>query len=189
MVEEFQKTDYSKYMVENNNVLEQEHQEFNKKIIELFDRRADVLGRVLKCHLIIEHYIDSYLESAFPTITHWKESRLSFSQKMHLIYNEHVSISMYFSAIKELNTIRNQFAHNLEYDIKEGDTSAIKTVMYAWYSALGKNELDGIALIEDFTLWFCGNLNILINGMRRHAESGGIAGYLTWVKDMTSRKS
>ena len=42
------------------------------------------VGRILTCHLIIEHYLTNYIELQSPNEFDWSEARLTFSQKLKL---------------------------------------------------------------------------------------------------------
>lgn len=44
----------------------------------------DSIGRILVCHLCIEHYIDNLIELSTPLKFNWESSRMSFSQKLNL---------------------------------------------------------------------------------------------------------
>ncbi len=82
MVDDFKKSKYFNYLLENFKELDRERVEFNDEVLKLLNRKTDELGSVLKCHLIIEYYIDNYLKTAHPTILNWQASKLSFSQKL-----------------------------------------------------------------------------------------------------------
>lgn len=178
MIEDFKKTKYFKYLLENHDEIDKERLAFNSEVLNLLNKQTDDLGTVLKCHLIVEYYIDKYLKAAYPTITKWKESRFTFAQKLELVNNDKTSIGIYYPAVKCLNTIRNKFSHNLHYTIASKDYDEIKRIMYAWYKAFGKPMLKDIELIKDFTLWFCANTDTLTNGINKHSRAFGISGYL-----------
>ena len=78
MKDNFTKSKYFKHMLDNADLMKAQWTEFNKKILSLISNQTDELGIVLKCHLIIDHYIDEYLEAAYPTIQSWDKARLTF---------------------------------------------------------------------------------------------------------------
>ena len=182
---DFKKTKYFKFLLDNHKESEKELLAFNTKIIQLLDKETDELGRVLKCHLIIEYYIDNYLNVAYPTVQNWNNIRLSFSQKLELIQTPKTIFSYYYSAIKNLNSIRNKFSHKLNYTINSEDYKDIERIMRVWNTALNKPLQSGIDLIEEFTIWFCGNIDSMMNGIKKQSKEIGISGYLKWLKEMT----
>lgn len=184
MVDNFEKSKYFNYLLEHIKELDKERIEFNDEILKLLDKKTDELGSILKCHLIIEYYIDNYLKIAYPTILNWQSSRLTFSQKLELINNSKTPIGMYYQAIKCLNSIRNKFSHKISYTIEKKDYKEIEEIMTIWKNALNEPVPEGMALIENFTLWVCGNINGMINGINRQTKNLGLSAYLQWLEDM-----
>jgi hypothetical protein len=184
MAEDFKKTKYFKYLLDNHAEIDKNCYVFNSEMLSLLNKQTDDLGSILKCHLIVEYYIDKYLKAAYPTIVKWKEARLTFAQKLELLSNDKTSIGIYYPAIKALNTIRNKFSHNFQYNIETKDYEEIKKIMYAWYKAFGKPLLKDIELIKDFTVWLCANIDTLTNGINKHSKMFGISGYLNWIEKM-----
>lgn len=185
-MEQLKKTKYFRYLIENQHELDKEYVDFNNTIVGLLNKKTDELGTILKCHLIIEFYIDNYLQVANPTILKWKNSRLSFNQKIELINNNRTAIGIFYPAIKSFNSLRNKFAHKIFYVIQEEDYNEIKKVMHVWYEASGKPASCGIKLIEDFTVSVCANINVIIMGIDKHSKNLGLSGYLEWLKEMQS---
>ena len=74
----------------------------------------DILGYLLSCHLIIEHYIDNFLVTYPGAPFSWGSARLTFSQKISLIsglsFPEPYNLP---PVIKHLNNVRNRFGHNI----------------------------------------------------------------------------
>ena len=184
MVDDFKKSKYFNYLLENFKELDKERIEFNEEVISLLNRKTDELGSILKCHLIIEYFIDNYLKAAYPTILNWQSSRLTFSQKLELINNSNTPIGMYYQAIKCLNSIRNKFSHKISYTIDKKDYKEIEEIMTIWKNALSEPVPEGMALIENFTLWVCGNINGMINGIDRQTKNLGLLAYVQWLEDM-----
>lgn len=189
MIEDFKKSKYFNYLLENHKKIDKERIDFNDEIINLVSRQTDELGTILKCHLIIEFYIDAYLIASYPTIINWKETRLTFSQKLELIDNPKTVLGMYYSGIKNINGIRNKLSHRISYAIIPEDYKEIEKIMNVWYKALDKSLLTGIALIEDFTVWLCGNINMITKGIEEHSKTLGLPAYLQWLNEMQQDKN
>ncbi len=73
-IEKIKKTKYFNYMLENFDEIDNERKKFNKEFITLINQKTNEMAVVLKCHLIIEYYIDRYLRVAFPTIEDFDSS-------------------------------------------------------------------------------------------------------------------
>jgi hypothetical protein len=188
MKNSFKETKYFKYLSNNLDMIEQERIEFNKKILSLLNNQTDELGLILKCHLIIEHYIDEFLINAYPTIKSWDKVRLTFNQKLELIINPQTTMGMASSSIKCLNTLRNKFSHKLAYKIKEDDYKEITQLMTIWYNAAKEPVPKGLQLIEKFTMWVCANLNSMTEGIKKQSPELGLPGYTKWLNKMTKQK-
>ena len=62
--------------------IEQHFKQENEAYIRLIATAHGDIGRVLKCHLVVEHYLERYLAQHLPTIV---EARLTFAQKSKLL--------------------------------------------------------------------------------------------------------
>jgi len=188
VIDDFKKTKYFKHLVDNLDLMEKQRIEFNQMILSLLNNEIDELGFVLKCHVIIERYIDDFLIVAYPTISQWDKIRLTFNQKLELINNSRTVMGMAYPAVKCLNSLRNKFSHRLAYKIKEEDYKEIKVLMTIWYNAAGEPVPTGLQLIERFTVWFCGNCDTIIQGIKKQTPILGLTGYLDWLNNMTSNE-
>ena len=72
----------------------------------------DTLGRILKCHLLVEHYMGRFLVAHYG-IQEIEDVRLSFFQKARLLPSERTAAAFVKPGILKLNTIRNRFGHEL----------------------------------------------------------------------------
>ena len=100
----------------------------NEKFIALLQQDHDVLGRVLKAHLILEHYLTAFLGQTFG-IEDIDSIRLSFAQKVDLLPSSGTAASVIKLGIKRLNSIRNKFAHKIDVDIEQLDINAMNEVI------------------------------------------------------------
>jgi hypothetical protein len=188
MDDNFQNTDYFKYLIENVFVMETELSNFNDKILPLLQSKTDEMGLVLKCHLILEYYIDEYLIAAHPTISNFFNARLTFNQKIDLINNTRTVFGMFNPSIKALNTLRNKFSHRLSYEVQNDDLREIVNTMTIWNTAAGKKTPAGTSLILDFTMMMCGFLDSMTKNIKRLTPQLGLGGYLEWLSSMTKKK-
>ncbi|WP_415776383.1 hypothetical protein ACMYQ1_10495 [Shewanella oncorhynchi] len=100
----------------------------NEKFIALLRRDHDGIGRVLKAHLILEHYLTSYLSRCLG-IDNIDSIRLTFAQKAELLPSTGSAASVIKLGIKRLNTIRNMLAHRLDVDLEQIELNAMIEVI------------------------------------------------------------
>jgi hypothetical protein len=175
---------YAKYLLSISPELQKEFQLFDTKIKSLFNTPIDELGIVLKCHLIIENYIDEYLAACYPTIISLKDARLTFSQKLELVNNQWLITFFVYKGVKSLNSLRNKFAHQLSYRITEQDCQQMKQTMTQWGAASGRVAGDGVQLIQEFTSHACLLLSSHTSGISRETPKEGLGAFLSWQKAM-----
>ena len=104
------------------------HKELNARrdqMESLLKKDHDMVGKVLKTHLIIEFCISERLIHEFPH-SNFVGARLSFSQKIRLLPQTDPLVELLSPAIRELNKIRNKFAHDLNAEISLADMPTIR---------------------------------------------------------------
>lgn len=107
------------------------------------------IGYILICHLIIEHYIDTYIEQVAENSKvkfNWKGAKLTtFNQKLELLINLHPGEQFNcISTIKALNIVRNKLSHNLNMEL---DYKTLKPIYDYLENATGK-KYDGYSVNE-----------------------------------------
>lgn len=119
----------------------------NARYIALFNQDHDVLGRVLKCHLIVEHYLDRFLTN-FLRLDDISDVKLSFFQKATLLPNAGSAAAFVKPGILKLNSIRNRFGHTLAPRLRVEELGAINEAL-----ATARPNLQGgvIERVEAFT--------------------------------------
>lgn len=108
--------------------IEEDFNRENERFKALLAREHDTLGRVLKCHLIVEHYVGRFLAAHF-NLNNIGSAKLSFFQKATLLPDAAASAAFVKPGILRLNTIRNQFGHTLEPVVGHADLGAMQTVL------------------------------------------------------------
>ncbi|WP_319562332.1 hypothetical protein [Marispirochaeta sp.] len=132
--------------------IEKHFNEENERYKQLFSQDHDRVGRILKCHLLVEHYLDKFIAHE-KKIDNLQSVRLSFYQKAQLIPTEGVSASVVRPGILELNTIRNKFSHNLYATIETRDIQAMRQLLeVARLNIIWENP---VRQIEAFTTVTC----------------------------------
>jgi hypothetical protein len=179
---EDKKDKFFDYLMSQSDRFENDIGEFNYKIRNLLSNPVDNMGIILKCNLIIEKYIDDYLEIAYPTINFDLKDRLTYNQKIELINNPRTNFYIFLNGAKELNSIRNKYAHNLNYEIQNSTFKEVKEIMTFWNTASGKKQNEGIQLVVDFTATLCMFLFSTKNEIKVNGSGLGLPKYLEWVE-------
>jgi hypothetical protein len=88
-----------------------------------WNQDIDSIGRILRSHLFVEHYLAEYLKKANPRLGDLSDARLSFAQKLALVGNENPRLADVLPGIKHLNKVRNRLAHQLTatVTVEDGD--------------------------------------------------------------------
>lgn len=124
----------------------------NAKFIALMGQPHDMLGRLLKCHLVLEHYLDRFLSEHFG-IEDVESVKLGFFNKAMLLPSKASSAAFVKPGILKLNTLRNRAGHNLGTDISFDDLGPIREVLAI--ARVGVELKSPIGAIEAFTTVAC----------------------------------
>lgn len=125
------------------------------KINEKWNQNIDSIGRILRAHLFVEHFMTECLANFNPNLGDVNEARLTFAQKLVLIEGYSSETLELSKGIRRLNKIRNQMAHNLAGAVTDQDKELFLSV--ATFNAL-RNELakpnfpsdNNLVVLEDF---------------------------------------
>jgi hypothetical protein len=132
--------------------MEAEFEREQRRFAELFSRASDIPGRILKSHLVLEHYLDRHLTEAMG-LQHVDDARLSFYQKATLLPTERSVAGFIKPGILRVNTIRNRVAHNLDASIGPDDLEPMEPLLL-----ISRPSVEGaepIVKIEKFTILAC----------------------------------
>jgi hypothetical protein len=129
----------------------------NTRFLALATADHDAIGRVLRSHLVIENFMNSYL-SEFYGISNFDEVRLSFYQKATLLPLQGSPAAFVRSGILQLNALRNKFGHRLQPQINPAEIEAIYSVLQI--SGRKVEDLAPVAAIETFTPVACTFLSV-----------------------------
>ena len=102
-------------------LMAQRFNEFNA----VWDQDAGRIGRVLRVHLAVEHFLTEYLAFTNPKLGSLENSQLSFRQKLELLRDDDELIRFLKPGLRRLNAIRNRIAHKLRVDITADDREAL----------------------------------------------------------------
>ncbi len=166
--------------------MEEDLRIFNAKYRGFITRDDKAMRVVLRCHLIVEHFLDRYLAAANPAVVNWDSARLSFSQKLSLADHPQSSLRLLMPGLVSLNKLRNRIAHRLDAEFDKAAVAPIRDFMRMWCEALGKPVPKGLALLEDFSLQASGWLFGDVCMIERHAPDKGLLGLLEWWRNETN---
>jgi hypothetical protein len=96
----------------------------NERFLELSRVDHQAIGRVLRVHLVVENFMNSFLPDYFG-LEEFDGLRLSFYQKAILLPAAKSSASFVRPGILQINAVRNKFAHRLNHVIQNHEISAI----------------------------------------------------------------
>jgi hypothetical protein len=132
--------------------LDESHRQFE----EAWNQDALAIGRILRAHLVIEHFLTKFIESKNPALGPVADARLTFAQKVELLSAKDPLTVELKGGLKRVNKIRNSLAHTLRIAVTAEDVAAIQAVPLFRAATLEKAKRDGvahrepIAVLEDF---------------------------------------
>ncbi|TCG08392.1 hypothetical protein BZM27_12735 [Paraburkholderia steynii] len=107
------------------------------------------IGRILRAHLFVEHYLTEHLQVVNPRLGDLDEARLAFAQKVHLLEGDAPpAISYLVPGIKRLNAVRNRLAHNLAATVTDEDAAVFLSCL-SRFRFISVENLNGKNLSED----------------------------------------
>ena len=95
-----------------------------------WDQDIESIGRILRSHLYVEHYMTEYIEKSNPRLGSVAKARLSFAQKLSLLDPDNPRLQEVKEGIKHLNTIRNRLAHRLSAVVTPEDSTVFLRARY-----------------------------------------------------------
>lgn len=131
------------------------HDQRHQDILDAWGQDSDRIGRVVRAHLFVEHYLSIFLESQCSGLAPLDSARLSFAQKTSLLRTDHQTVGFLRPGIKRLNVIRNRVAHTLKAELREEDAEVFKNIplFVAMRRAGGDERIatgDPLGLLESF---------------------------------------
>ncbi len=93
----------------------------------VWDQNTEAIGRILRAHLFVEHYLTEFLAKEHPGLGSLQEARLTFAQKVALLDGEDVEINEVLPGLRRLNSIRNKLAHRLDALVTDDDAKVFQS--------------------------------------------------------------
>lgn len=102
----------------SKNKTENQDEEF-EKIQRFMSKQSEDLVFILRIHLLIEQRIEKFLQIIIPRSDRVLEGRFSFHQKLLILDSFDLLGEGLVKAIKNLNTLRNNYSHEVDFSITE----------------------------------------------------------------------
>lgn len=151
---------------------------FNEQWKKFLTSHNSDLSIILKCHLIVEHFLNEFISSCNPAIQDIERARLSFAQKLSLADHPNTVVRLIMPGLKALNKIRNHYAHKLDLTVDDLDLNPIHEFMKIWKEAGGYPVPKGMDLILEFTMFASSNLHGTSQMIKRYGKGKGLQEYL-----------
>jgi hypothetical protein len=124
-----------------------------------WDQDVDAIGRILRAHLYVEHYLTENLVKSNPRLGSVDQARLTFLQKLELLDKDsHPLFSEVIPGLRRLNSIRNRLSHQLRATVTQEDAAVLLAAPY--FNAFRKRRVypnepnsDPLQILEEFS-WF-----------------------------------
>lgn len=134
-----------------------EYWEREIKEYEVFSKKdSSLFGRLIKCHLISEIYLDRYLIHKH-SLSNLEEARLSYYQKVMLLPERNEAPAFFRPGLLTLNKLRNKFAHDLDSRLSKNELNTMTDMLIM--SERPVSTMNAIEMIEKFTALSCACLN------------------------------
>lgn len=148
--------------------------EATQKRIDEFDKvwiqDTDGIGRVLRAHLAVEHFVGEYIAFKNPSLGSLEKARLSYAQKLDLLDPKDRIVEIMLPGLRLLGAIRNRISHRLRVELSKTDEEAFLAVAHframrvemhkRWPKKPNQNEIESaLTVLEEFAKWSAGLLH------------------------------
>lgn len=137
--------------------IEADFEDHNRRFLELVASDHDAIGRVLRAHLVIESFMDSFLTKHYG-LEGFDDLKLSFYQKAKLLPSRASSAAAVRPGILQVNSVRNKYGHRLHHKIERHEISAVLEMLSA--ARPGIQFASEVEAIEAFAPLACAFLSV-----------------------------
>ena len=111
------------------NVVKKLFTEFNEEFLNLWQNRGNSIGRIVKSHLLLEHYLNEYLRVIHPSIRDIDSLKLSFKQKLNMLELPGDMIHYIGPVLDVINRLRNRLVHSLDIELNDDEVEPIRKLL------------------------------------------------------------
>lgn len=160
-----------------------------------WDRLSDIdysaIGYLLCCHLVLENYIEAFMQAKVGGDLSFEAARLTFGQKVSMLSSWTLPDQYDFMpSLKHFNSLRNRLGHNIRTVISENELlPLIQFLEKAHGSKLHKR--DFLSVIDSYTSFLCSWLGASYAYIAEGAHIDERASFEKWAKghlDLTREK-
>ena len=90
-------------------------------ITDRWEQDTATIGRILRAHLFVEHFLNHYIQVRNPELGSLEEARATFAQKVSLVGIGTPGVAYLLPGVRRLNRIRNLLAHTLRAEVTTED--------------------------------------------------------------------
>ncbi len=180
---EFKKSPVFRKLLADAPQIEADFHAFKSHYRHLWSTDHSAKLMILKCHLVLEHFLTAYLEAANPASPGIGSARLTFAQKIDLADHPQANFHFFVAGMKALNAMRNKVAHRLDYVPTDKDLAHIAESISIWRKAAGEPVPKGFEALDIFTELVCGFLDGTTKMIARHGSQAGLLGLLAWYRE------
>ena len=119
---------------------------------KVINRQPDSVLVILRSHLLVEYYLDKIIILKIPRGDIIIEGNFSFWQKLMIVKSLNILSSYLVDSLKNLNKIRNDCSHVLEYKISESDIDKIGRPFTSEYIKLKSERFSSIETLLNYTI-------------------------------------
>lgn len=121
-----------------------------------WDLNIETIGRILRAHLFVEHYLTEHLQRVNPKLGPLLKAKLSYVQKVELIDRGDTFLSDLVPGLRRIGSIRNRLAHRLDGAISAEDAAVFlqSTIFVAMRVERFRPEApsdDPLLILEEFS--------------------------------------
>lgn len=139
------------------NEIEADFERHNQRFLALAAVDHDAIGRVLRAHLIIESFMNSFLAQHYG-LDDIDRLNLSFFQKAKLLPSRGSSAAAVRPGILQVNSVRNKYGHRLNHEIERHEISAVLEMLRT--ARPGVDFASEVEAIEAFAPVACAFLSV-----------------------------
>ena len=147
------------------------------EFLAVWNQDAARVGRVLRAHLVVEHFLTEYIAAANPNLGSLNDARLGFAQKVELLGVSNSVLVMLTPGLKRLNQVRNRLAHRLSVEVTSDDLNAFLAIplvraVQAVKTRRSKNPRhDPLKVLEEFADFTAAFLQLIAERPNQDASS------------------
>jgi hypothetical protein len=125
------------------------------KIDRAWNLDTGTIGKILRAHLFVEHFLEEYLARRNPNLGPLESARLTFIQKAALVGTADTTVAYLMPGVRHPNVIRNRLAHSFQAELTDQDAAVFLSVLLfsAMRDALhapSTPSSDPLDILEDF---------------------------------------